>query len=91
MNRQEKILRELAAKHQISYSHAKEIFHLIIQCTVKTISTQDKRDKDNYYIEEKFKTIHIDNFGKFIPCPGYIKNANNKLKLKNSNEDKLSK
>ena len=61
----------------------------MVQCIASNIATEDKRDTKGYYIEEKFKTIHIDNFGKFIPNKARIKYANHRIKLKNSNEDKL--
>ena len=52
---------------RIPYSHA--------------ISEEDKME-DGLYNPDKFKTIHIDNFGKFIPNLNKISHANKYLEKK---------
>ena len=44
--------------------------------------SNDKKE-DNLFNPEKFRTIHIDNFGKFIPNQRKIRHANYCLTKKN--------
>lgn len=87
MRHQEKILREIAKRHKLSPTAAKEIYHLWVQCIVDNISAPDKKNKEGYYIPEKFKTIHIDNFGKFVPRQNYIRHANYCIEKQLKDED----
>jgi len=64
MVQQKKILRKIAKDHNIPITVAEEIYYLLTKMIAETISESDKKE-DGYFIEEKFKTIHIDNFGKF--------------------------
>lgn len=79
--KQKKILNELAAKHNIPIGQAEEIFSLFVDKIATTISEQDKIE-DGLYLAEKFKTIHIDNFGKFVPNLNKIMYANKHLEKK---------
>ena len=63
---QEKILYELASKYGISKGHSKEIWKLLTDKVADTISKPDKKE-EGLFKKEKFKTVHIQNFGKFIP------------------------
>lgn len=64
--KQEQILYELASKYGISKGHSKEIWKLLTDKVAQTISDEEKKE-DGLFIKEKFKTVHIQNFGKFIP------------------------
>jgi nucleoid DNA-binding protein len=72
---QKEILNELAARHGISIGQAEEIWKLFTDKIHQTISDPDKKT-DGLYDVDKFKTIHIDNFGKFIPNVRNIRHAN---------------
>ena len=84
MKRQKQILNELAVKHNIPIGQAEEIFSLFVDKIVTTISEPDKMI-NGQYDEDRFKTIHIDNFGKFVPDTRKIKHANIALKKKKEN------
>ena len=79
--KQKKILNELAIKHNIPIGQAEEIFSLFVDKIASTISEEDKME-DGLYNPDKFKTIHIDNFGKFIPNLNKIAYANKYLEKK---------
>ena len=74
-NKQKQILNDLAAKHGLSIGQAEEVWNLLISKIVNTISDPSKVE-DGLYAEDQFKTIHIDNFGKFVPNLRNIKHAN---------------
>jgi nucleoid DNA-binding protein len=82
---QKKILRELAKTHNIPIGVAEEVFHLFIQKIAGSISDPDKKE-EGLYTKDKFKTIHIDNFGKFKPNIRNIRHANYCIEKK-KNED----
>ena len=79
--KQKIILNDLAKKHNISIGQAEEIFSLFVEKIATTISEEDKME-DGLYVADKFKTIHIDNFGKFIPNLNKITYANKYLEKK---------
>ncbi len=81
MNKQKKILNELAIKHDLPIGQAEEIFKLFTNKIALEISANDKME-DGIYNPEKFKNIHIDNFGKFVPDQRKIRHANMCLKEK---------
>ena len=81
MNQQDKILRDIAKAHGISVQQAEEIWRLLTTKITETISSQDKKEGD-MYIADKFKAIHIDNFGKFIPNIRNINHANMCITMK---------
>lgn len=83
--KQKVILNELAVKHGLSMGQAEEVWDLLIDKVVTTISDPSKK-QDGLYIEEEFKTIHIDNFGKFVPNHRNIKHANMCLAKKKEND-----
>jgi nucleoid DNA-binding protein len=86
MKKQQKdILFRLAKSHGLSQGQAEEVWSLFINTIVDTISKEDKLI-DGYFNEEKFKTVHIDNFGKFIPNIKKIYYANMCLKKKKEND-----
>jgi nucleoid DNA-binding protein len=80
--KQKKILNELAAKHNIPIKQAEEIYSLFVGKIADTISAPDKM-VDGLYDIERFPTIHVDNFGKFVPDARKIRHANNNLKKRN--------
>ena len=83
--KQKDVLMELAKSHGLTTGQAEEVWSLFINKIVDTISKDDKLT-DGYFDEEKFKTIHIDNFGKFIPNIKKIYYANMCLKKKKEND-----
>lgn len=85
-SKQKIILNELARKHGLTIGQAEEIWELLIDKVATTISEKDKME-DGLYVEERFKTIHIDNFGKFVPNVRNINYANMCLKKKRENDN----
>jgi nucleoid DNA-binding protein len=83
MTKQKEILNKLAKSHDISIGQAEEIWDLFINKINTTISDTNKKDEAGLYDLDKFKTIHIDNFGKFIPNVRNIRHANMCLEKKN--------
>jgi nucleoid DNA-binding protein len=81
MQDQKKILREIAKTHGIPIKVAEEVFSLFIKKIIETISDPDKKTEELYDVE-KFKTIHIDNFGKFKPNIRNIRHANSCLEAR---------
>ncbi len=81
MQDQKKILNEIAKTHGIPIMVAEEVFSLFIKKIVETISDPDKKTEELYDVE-KFKTIHIDNFGKFKPNIRNIRHANSCLEAR---------
>lgn len=75
MSKQKNILNKLAKEYGLNIGQAEEIWKLFTDKIVETISEQDKK-VDGLYDPEKFKTIHIDNFGKFVPNLRNIRHAN---------------
>lgn len=86
VSRQEEILFEIAEKHGISKKDAREVWASFIRTTKEIISEPDKL-VDGKYDPEKFKVIHIDNFGKFVPNQRNIRFANKCLETKNKNNE----
>jgi hypothetical protein len=85
-NRQREILESVAASHGLTNNEAEEIWKLFTNKIHESISEQDKME-DGLYMPERFKVIHIDNFGKFIPNYTNIKHANYCLAEKKENEE----
>ncbi len=81
MQDQKKILREIAKTHGIPIKVAEEVFSLFIKKIIETISDPDKKTEELYDVE-KFKTVHIDNFGKFKPNIRNIRHANSCLEAR---------
>ena len=79
--KQKEILNKLAKEHGLTIQQAEEIFNLFIEKIVCTISEENKMINGEY-ISERFKTIHVDNFGKFVPNQKRIRYANMCLKRK---------
>ena len=79
--KQKIILNDLAKEHNISIGQAEEIFSLFVDKIATTISEENKME-DGLYVADRFKTIHIDNFGKFIPNLNKITYANKYLQKK---------
>jgi len=79
--KQKKIINELAEKHKIPIGQAEEIFSLFVDKIASTISEEDKME-NGLYVPDRFKTIHMDNFGKFIPNLNKIAYANKYLEKK---------
>lgn len=76
MNKQqEEILYRIAKKHGIPKGQAKEIWKLSTDKIAETISADNKKE-NSYFVKEEFKTVHIQNFGKFIPNYKKIRFAN---------------
>jgi nucleoid DNA-binding protein len=86
VNRQKEILNKIAKAHGLSIAQATEVWDLFIDKAAATISDPDKKT-DGEYDVEKFKTIHIDNFGKFIPNVRNIRHANMCLKKKDDRHE----
>jgi nucleoid DNA-binding protein len=82
---QKDILLKIAKSHGLTNGQAEEVWSLFINKIVETISSEDKTT-EGYFNEDKFKTIHIDNFGKFIPNLKKIYYANMCLKKKKEND-----
>ena len=82
MTDQKKILIKLAKNHGLTIGQAEEIWKLLMSKVVTTISNPDKKGEDGLYDYTKFSTIHIDNFGKFIPNLRNIRHANMCIKQK---------
>ena len=81
MQDQKKILNEIAKTHGIPIMVAEEVFSLFIKKIVETISDPDKKTEELYDVE-KFKTVHIDNFGKFKPNIRNIRHSNSCLEAR---------
>ena len=81
MNNQRDILISLARKHNLTIAQAEEVFRLFNTFIQEEISSDKK--EGNLFNPEKFRTIHIDNFGKFIPNQRKIRHANYCLTKKN--------
>lgn len=83
--RQKEILTKVADRHGLSFNEAKEIWELLCDKVYDTI-TEHKKTEDRFEIE-KFKTIHIQNFGKFVPNKKKINYANHCLKQSKSKKE----
>jgi hypothetical protein len=81
MTRQERILRETAEQHGLTYLQAYEIWNLLSAKLAEVLNTKDLHT-DGLFDATKFKSIHIDHFGKFIPHTKAIAATNNLLKQK---------
>jgi nucleoid DNA-binding protein len=74
MNNQRDILISLARDHNLTIAQAEEVYRLFCSFIQQEISSDKKEDA--LFLPEKFRTIHIDNFGKFIPNQRKIRHAN---------------
>lgn len=81
MNRQQEILATIAKRHNITLGQAEEVWSLFGEKIATTVSSP-KKDKDGLFNIDNFDTIHIDNFGKFLPNKRKINYANHCIKLK---------
>jgi nucleoid DNA-binding protein len=81
MIRQQAILTKLAQRHGITIGQAEEIWNLLGAKVADAISSP-KKDEQGQFILDKFDTVHIDNFGKFVPNKRKINYANHCIKLK---------
>ncbi len=81
MIRQQEILVSLAKHHGITIGQAEEIWNLFGEKIAEVISSP-KKDNEGQFILDKFDTIHIDNFGKFVPNKRKVNYANHCIKLK---------
>jgi len=81
MNKQQEILTAIARRHGLTLGQAEEIWNLFGEKIAVTISSP-KKDQDNLFNIDNFDTIHIDNFGKFLPNKRKINYANHCIKLK---------
>jgi nucleoid DNA-binding protein len=71
---QDNILRETAKEFGLTQLQAEEIFKLFCNKISEEISSDHKTNE--LFDPTKFKVIHIDNFGKFIPNQNKIRHAN---------------
>lgn len=85
MNNQRDILITLAKKYNLTIAQAEEIFRLF--CTKIQTEISSEKKENNLFNPSKFKTIHIDNFGKFIPNQRRIRHANYCLTKKINNNE----
>lgn len=81
MNRQQEILATIAKRHNITLGQAEEVWSLFGEKIATTVSSP-KKDEDGLFNIDNFDTIHIDNFGKFLPNKRKINYANHCIKLK---------
>ena len=81
MQDQKKILNKIAKNYDIPIMVAEEVFSLFTKKIVEVISDPDKKTGD-LYDTKKFKSIHIDNFGKFKPNIRNIRHANSCLEAR---------
>ena len=81
MNKQQKILIEIAQRHGLTIGQAEEVWSLFGEKIATTISSP-KKDEQGLFNIANFDTIHIDNFGKFLPNKRKINYANHCIKLK---------
>lgn len=81
MTRQQEILVTLAKRHGITIGQAEEIWNLLGE-KINTVISSNKKNEEGQFILDKFDTIHIDNFGKFVPNKRKINYANHCIKLK---------
>lgn len=81
MNNQRDILISLSYANKLTIAQGEEIYRLFCNQIQEEISNDKK--EDNLFNPEKFRTIHIDNFGKFIPNQRKIRHANYCLTKKN--------
>jgi len=82
VKRQKEVLDKIAKSHGLSIGQAEEVWKLLLDKISEVISEEDKM-VDGYFDESRFKTIHIGNFGKFIPNSKKIYYANSCIKKKN--------
>jgi hypothetical protein len=78
MTVQEQILRDTAEYHGITITQARDILDCASKYALSVISEGSK--VDGLLDHETFKSIHIKNFGTFIPNKYGIKAANKVLK-----------
>jgi hypothetical protein len=69
LSHQDKVIRELADKHGLSYKQACDILNCFADCIVNVMVNPTIDEEGN----PQYKIIHIDRFGKFIPNKWKIK------------------
>jgi nucleoid DNA-binding protein len=81
MNNQQKLLITVAKNHGLTIGQAEEIWSLFGEKIANTISSP-KKDEQGLFNIDNFETVHIDNFGKFVPNKRKVNYANHCIKLK---------
>jgi nucleoid DNA-binding protein len=81
MNKQQKILADIARHHGLTLGQAEEIWNLL-GAKIADVISSPKKDDGGQFILDKFDTVHIDNFGKFVPNKRKVNYANHCIKLK---------
>jgi hypothetical protein len=81
MNKQQKILADVARHHGLTLGQAEEIWNLL-GAKIADVISSPKKDDEGQFILDKFDTVHIDNFGKFVPNKRKVNYANHCIKLK---------
>jgi nucleoid DNA-binding protein len=81
MNKQQKILTDIAHHHGLTLGQAEEIWNLL-GAKIADVISSPKKDDEGQFILDKFDTVHIDNFGKFVPNKRKVNYANHCIKLK---------
>jgi nucleoid DNA-binding protein len=81
MNKQQKILADIAHHHGLTLGQAEEIWNLL-GAKIADVISSPKKDDEGQFILDKFDTVHIDNFGKFVPNKRKVNYANHCIKLK---------
>ena len=81
MNKQQKILADIARHHGLTLGQAEEIWNLL-GAKIADVISSPKKDDEGQFILDKFDTVHIDNFGKFVPNKRKVNYANHCIKLK---------
>lgn len=82
---QENLFKQIAKKYGITIQQVHDIFNKVCEKTVLEIESFKQTDKGVRDIDS-FKTIYIQNWGRFIPNKGQIKLVNKRLE---NNEAKL--
>jgi nucleoid DNA-binding protein len=81
MIRQQELLIATAKRHGLTIGQAEEIWNLFGE-KINTVISSNKKDEEGQFILDKFDTVHIDNFGKFVPNKRKVNYANHCIKLK---------
>jgi len=81
MIKQREILLKIAKHHGLNIGQAEEIWNLFGAKIAEVVADNNKKTNE-LFDAEKFPTIHIDHFGKFIPNQRKIRHANHCINLK---------
>jgi hypothetical protein len=89
MTNQDKIIKEIANKHGLSFNQGSDIFTLFGKKLVEELGMITPVNDNGFIDITKLKTISISNFGKFVPNCKAINYANKRrLKLKEEQNEK---